>query len=156
MKLLPQSRTVGSLPLALSACDIEKLRRFLENCRGAENESVVLPRQSAPRPEGSIELDPRAVRLSAENLSLPGHQLLCFAPGNRLKGFNPVLDRLFVVFGVGGCSLEVWYKRRHKGTRRTERGVKLPRIHSDAALFVTSNNGPRVWNGGLPSLGKRR
>jgi len=145
---------IGNLPLALTATQAEQLEELCRAGRKSKRASggEWIQRNRSPHPKAALELDTGVVRLTPDSVELLVGSPLQFVSGNRLKGFNPAIDRAFLICGPDGWSVEVWFKARP----RKEKPKKRDRMHNDAAIFVTKEVGNRLLSGGLPSLGKRR
>lgn len=65
-------------------------------------------------------------------------------------------DYLCIVERPSGWMAFLSLSQPKAAAAQTKSGKKEPRIHNDAAIFVTGRVGNRTLSGGLPSLGKRR
>jgi hypothetical protein len=148
---------VACLPLALGAGDLDILAPLREQGapRSRRGALAGILKRAQPANPSAFELRPDAIQVGATAVDIPGVVILQYETGNRLKGFNPSADRVFLVARSGQWFVEVRFKPRPKPKKGA--GKKgPPKIYNDAALFVTGSVGHSVVSGGLPSLGKRR
>jgi len=142
---IKKNPTIALLPLEVSAMQQGFLARLVEGKverREYQKQNYVKISKRA-RPVNSVELDTSVVVVRSDSLFFSTEEVFPYVQGNRLKGFNPLDDRAFLVRRDAEWFAEIWFKPRTK-----------PKIRKD------QNKGniptPRIVSGGLPSLGKRR
>ena len=147
---------VATIPLVLASEQASRLQQLVVEASKAKVTSGAKWLTSSKRFFVSVvyQLDAQIVRVHADSIEVPEFPPLAFAPGRKLKGFNSSTDLLYLLSGPDGWAIEIRFMRPLKKKGKKKRNE--PRLHSDAAIFVTKKTGYRVWSGGLPSLGKRR
>lgn len=148
---------VALVPLALAVGDLAILNSLLPEGVPRSRRGVLkgFLKRTRPAEPSVFELVAGAIQVGGTAINIPGVVTLEYETGHHLRGFNPSIDRVFLVAKSGKWFVEIRFRPRTKPKNLA--GKKAPpKIYNDAALFVTGSVGHRVVSGGLPSLGKRR